>query len=77
MEVQEKTAYLEAVQHAADLVETESDPKSFLFAEGFDASAAAKRLTTYWKHRGMIFGEENFLKQMTLTDGGIMHHELI
>ena len=57
----EKSAYLEAMEFAPRLVETESDPMCFLQCENFNSWDAAQRLVTYWRERKNHFGARAFL----------------
>lgn len=56
-----KTAYLEAIETAPELVDRESDPAFFLDREDQDPWAAASRLVAYWERRKELFGDRSFL----------------
>jgi hypothetical protein len=62
-----KEAYLEALERAPLLVESESDPISFLRCENYDAWAAAHRLVAYWEVRKKFFGPDRAFLPMTQT----------
>jgi hypothetical protein len=64
---EEKEAYLEALERAPMLVETESDPVRFLRCEKYDAGVAAHRLVSYWEVRKKIFGPDRAFLPMTQT----------
>jgi hypothetical protein len=64
---QEKEAYLEALERAPLLVETESDLAAFLRWENYDAWAAARSVVTYWDTRRKVFGNERAFLPMTLS----------
>jgi hypothetical protein len=70
----DKADYLEAIEKAPFLVETESDVLKFARAENYDPWAAARRLIAYWKVRKHHFGERAFLP-MTQTGNGALTHE--
>jgi hypothetical protein len=53
----DKADYVHALHVCPHLVETESDPIIFLRFYEWDATAAARRLTTYWRRRKEVFGE--------------------
>jgi hypothetical protein len=63
----EKQAYLEALDRAPLLVESESEPVGFLRCEKYDAWAAARRLVAYWETRRKFFGPERAFLPMTQT----------
>ena len=71
---EDKAAYLEAVEQAPNVISTESDPKIFLQFEKNDISAAARRLTTYWRERKSLFVERAF-RPMTLDGEGALSNE--
>jgi len=57
----EKAAYLEAMQVAPRLVETETNPLVFLRYENFNCWNTACRIVSYWEERKRVFGEKAFL----------------
>ena len=67
--VEMKSAYLEALEKAPDLVMNESKAIAFLRREKFDSYQAALRLIEYWKYRKLFFGSKAFLP-MTI-DGAL------
>jgi hypothetical protein len=69
--MEQKQAYLEAVEKAPQLVATETDPLQFVRVSDFDIWAAAQRLCVYWKERKEIFQERAFLP-LTLTGNGAL-----
>lgn len=64
--LQQKAAYLEALERAPYLVEQESPGERFLLATKCDPWAAAFRLVSYWKFRRDFFGTERAFRPMTL-----------
>jgi len=56
MSLGDKDAYLEAVQRAPGLFETECPPLRFLRTESFDVVKAAHRMAKYWKLRKETYG---------------------
>lgn len=54
----EKQAYVEALERVPQLVERESPRIAFLRATHYDAWAGARRLVDYWTYRKKIFGED-------------------
>ena len=56
----EKLEYLQALRVAPHIVANESDPLSFLRYCRWDADAAARRLTVYWRKRTNVFGERRW-----------------
>ena len=73
-EMQEKEAYLKALQVCPQLVERETPALWFLRYEHYDGWAAAKRLAYYWRRRVDIFGERAFLP-MSQTGHGTLSPE--
>jgi hypothetical protein len=73
----EKAAYLEAMNRAPDLVETESDPTIFLKYNFFNAWDAARHLTSYWNERKRVFGDRAFLPLTLLTEEGALSKEAL
>lgn len=57
----EKSAYMEALDKAPDLVGAESRVDRFLRLEKSNVKAAAKLQARYWKDRKAFFGERAFL----------------
>ena len=71
--VEEKAAFVEAMNMVPHLVLKESNPSKFLRYFGMDnASAAAKQLTCYWNNRVSIFGLKRAFCEMSLTGDGTM-----
>jgi hypothetical protein len=70
----EKEVYLEALERAPLLVESESKPVAFLRCEEYDASAAARRLVAYWDARKKIFGAERAF--LPMTQSGAMAEDM-
>ena len=64
----EKTQYLQAMNVAQQLVNTESDPLKFLRHQGYNARVTAHRLVTYWRRRCEIFGDRAFLPLTSALD---------
>jgi hypothetical protein len=56
--VEEKRAYLRAIETVPDLVRIESPPDKFLSFHSLDPWAAAKNLVVYWEARLEVFGED-------------------
>lgn len=65
----EKEEYLKALACVPHLVTEESPVAAFLRCEHFNSWNAARRLTSYWKTRVLIFGDKAFLP-MTM-DGAL------
>jgi hypothetical protein len=63
--VEEKIAYLGALERAPHLVERESKGIVFLRFEKYDAGAAACRLVAYWELRKKCFGPDRAFLPMT------------
>jgi hypothetical protein len=74
MSVDSKAAYLEALVQCPHLVETESNPETFLRFENFNYWSAAGRLATYWRKRKEFFGDRAFLP-MDLSGKGAMNDD--
>jgi hypothetical protein len=74
MPVATKAAYLEALVQCPHLVESESNPETFLRFENFNYWSAAGRLVTYWRKRKEYFGDRAFLP-MDLSGEGAMNEE--
>jgi len=72
----EKTAYLEALERAPHLVETESDPFCFLERDNYNHWDAAERLVDYWAERKKIFGDRAFFP-LTLFGESALSEEVI
>jgi hypothetical protein len=71
----EKQTYLEALERAPLLVETESDPIRFLRCEKYVAGAAAHRLVSYWEVRKKIFGPDRAF--LPMTQNGAMAEDMV
>jgi hypothetical protein len=69
--LEEKEAYVEALERVPQLVELESNPLTFLRAEEYHAWAAAERLVNYWELRRWLFGDRAWLP-MTSTGNGTL-----
>jgi hypothetical protein len=69
-----KAAYLEALIQCPHLVESESNPETFLRFEDFNYWSAAGRLVTYWRKRKEFFGDRAFLP-MDLSGKGAMNDD--
>mmetsp|Transcript_21848 Transcript_21848/g.60744 ORF Transcript_21848/g.60744 Transcript_21848/m.60744 type:complete len:545 (+) Transcript_21848:114-1748(+) len=69
--LEEKEAFLEAMEKAPDVVERESDIMNFLRHCDFDLWASAKRLCAYWASRKRSFGPRAHLP-MDLSGRGAM-----
>jgi len=74
---QQKTAYLEALQRAPHLVETESDPICFLQCDNFNCWDAANRIVAYWEERRKIFGSKKAFLPLTLVGESALSQEAI
>jgi len=66
--VDDKGAYLQALEECPAVVERETSPLLFLRSTKFNAKLAARRLVEYWKWRLTIFGPEKAFLPMTLQD---------
>ena len=64
--IEKKDSYLQALQQVPELVNDESSPCKFLRCCSHDSTQAAHRLVAYWETRKKFFGEELWLKPMTL-----------
>lgn len=62
----EKEECLEALKHAPNLVENESNPITFLRYHKHNPQAAARGLVECWSLRKEIFGDDSFPLPMTL-----------
>jgi hypothetical protein len=69
-------AYLEVLQKAPHLVQSESDPRLFFHRENGDAVAASRRLIAYWSKRLKLFGAERAYLPLRLG-GALAQEELI
>jgi hypothetical protein len=69
--LEDKEAYVEALERVPQLVELESHPLTFLKAEEDHAWAAAERCVQYWELRRWLFGERAWLP-MTSTGNGTL-----
>ena len=76
MPVAMKAAYLEALYQCPHLVETESNPDTFLLFENFNYWSAAGRLVTYWRKRWEYFGDRAFLPMDLSGDGAMSEEDL-
>lgn len=56
-----KSAYLEAIDTAEYVAQSESHPSVFLQRENNDVLASSSRLALYWQHRKELFQERAFL----------------
>jgi hypothetical protein len=72
--VEEKDAYLEAMERVPQLVDLESPPHLFLKAEHYEPWAAAERLVNYWELRRWLFGDRAWLP-VTSTGNGTLCEE--
>ena len=68
----EKSAYMEALERAPDLVAAESRVDRFLRREKSNVIAAAKLQALYWKDRKAFFGDRAFLPLDDLTGNGAL-----
>jgi hypothetical protein len=68
--MEQKQAYLEAMEKAPHLVVTETDPTQFVRVCEYNIRAAAQRLCVYWKERKEIFGDERAFLPLTITGNG-------
>lgn len=71
----EKRAYMQTLERNPSLVQTESDPFSFLRHAEFDCWLAASRLVKYWKLRVEFFGTEKAMDAM--TQDGAMREDIV
>ena len=71
IQLEEKEAYMEAIELAPQLVELESSPRLFLMANKFAPERAAMRLINYWELRRWLFGERAWLP-LTATGNGAL-----
>jgi len=69
---EEKKAYLQAKQVAAQLVAQETDAMQFVRYCQYNTWQAAKRLCEYWKERLDIFGPDRAFLPLTLTGSGAL-----
>jgi len=67
----DKEAYLEAVDRAPYLINSESDPQLFLKAEYGSVCTAVERFVNYWEIRRWLFGDRAWLP-MTATGNGAL-----
>lgn len=67
-----KTAYLQAIVTAPDLVVSESDPMQFLRYCRYDVLAAAERLVLYWEVRKNAFGLQRAYLPLNQTGDGAL-----
>lgn len=74
---QQKNAYLEALQRAPHLVETESDPICFLQCDNYNCWDAANRIVAYWEERRKIFGSKKAFLPLTLVGESALSQEAI
>jgi hypothetical protein len=65
--------YLEVLQKAPHLIQSESDPRLFLHREKGDAVAASRRLFAYWSKRLKLVGAER--AYLPLRFGGALAQE--
>jgi hypothetical protein len=72
--LEEKDAYLEAMERVPQLIDLESPPHLFLKAEQDEPWAAAERLVNYWELRRWLFGDRAWLP-MTSTGNGTLCQE--
>ena len=73
----EKAAYLEALQRAPHLVETESDPLCFLQYDKYNCWDAANRIVAYWEERLKLFGRERAFLPLTLVGESALSQKAI
>ena len=66
--IQDKPAFLLALQRCPDYVRNKKFGLSFLRAERFDARRAAQRLTLYWKEKLDLFGPQKAFRHLTIHD---------
>mmetsp|Transcript_7331 Transcript_7331/g.10712 ORF Transcript_7331/g.10712 Transcript_7331/m.10712 type:complete len:93 (+) Transcript_7331:199-477(+) len=64
----DKGEYLEAIEHAPGLVESESNPICFLRFHKYNTQSTARGIVKYWSLRKEIFGEDLFYLPMTLHE---------
>jgi len=75
--MEEKAAYLEALQRAPHLVATESrNDKFFRYCEG-DVWGMAQRICLYWKERKQVFQERAFLPLDLTGRGALTNTEIL
>ena len=75
--IDEKEAYLEAMQRAPDLFLGECRVQFFIEACDHDHQAAAKRICGYWKERKDLFGDRAFLPMLQTGDGALSPDDII
>mmetsp|Transcript_4360 Transcript_4360/g.6684 ORF Transcript_4360/g.6684 Transcript_4360/m.6684 type:complete len:431 (+) Transcript_4360:81-1373(+) len=66
-----KTSFVHA-QHAAPDLVCDQHLSRFLYAEGYNAQLAARRIVSYWEHRKKVFGED-YILPLTLS-GAMKNH---
>lgn len=71
----DKSAYMEALDKAPDLVAAESRVDRFLRREKSNVNAAAKLQARYWKDRKAFFGDRAFLPLDDLTGNGALTND--
>jgi len=67
-----KASYVQALEQAPALVQTETDPRRFLRHTRYDAAAAARLLAAHWTQRRALFKDKAFLP-LALTGEGALH----
>ena len=70
-ENEEKAAYIEALEVAPELVQSESNPLKFLQSVDYDGWAAARKICKYWFYRKKWFGRKAF-RPMTVNGKGAL-----
>ncbi|KAL7559782.1 hypothetical protein ACA910_003341 [Epithemia clementina (nom. ined.)] len=72
MPMEQKQEYLEAMQKAPYLFESETDQLQFLRRCDYDIRQASHRLCLYWKERKALFGPDRAFLPLTLTGDGAL-----
>jgi hypothetical protein len=75
--IEKKEAYLEAVEKAPHLFETDSDPLKFVRRCDYNIWAAAEHLCLYWKERKELFEERAFLPLLVTGKGALTKDDIM
>ena len=72
-----KSAYLEAVRCAPNVVENESQLMHYLSRDDYNVHAAARRIVHYWRLRKELFGERAFLPMVQSGRGALTRDDVV
>ena len=73
----EKLGYLEAVDKAPRLFDSESHPLKLIQSSDYNVWEAAKRMVKYWEDRKNLFGDRAFLPMTQTGDGALSPDDTI